>query len=125
AKVRAGADLVGLLGLGRQEDRLVQLATGKHPLPTRQAALDALFALGAVKHAPTLGAVLGDGDTPMSLREHAAGLLARANRPRTLDLLVAQLAVAPARLQTAIAAGLAGSRPGAERLLGAVAAGKA
>jgi putative heme-binding domain-containing protein len=124
-KVRAGADLVGLLGLGTQEDRLVKLATGKHPLPTRQAALDSLFALGAVKHAPTIAGVLGDGDTPMSLREHAAGLLTRANQPETLDLLVAQLAVAPARLQAVIAAGLAGTSPGAERLLKAVGDGKA
>src|SRR5262249_43280966 len=57
--------------------------------------------------------------------EHAANLLARLNQPAALDLLVEGLKTAPARLQTVIAMGLAGSKAGAEHLLRAVAAGKA
>jgi putative heme-binding domain-containing protein len=124
--VRAGVELVGALRLGGHDARLAALAAARAtPEPQRKAALEALAALDAGRHAAVLGRVLADADSPFALREHAANLLARANQPATLAQLVQALPAAPARLQTVIAAGLAGSRPGAEKLLEAVAAGKA
>ena len=69
--------------------------------------------------------MLAEADAPIELREAAAKLLGQANKPETQAQLLQALPAAPARLQTAIAAGLAGSREGGEKLLEAVAAGKA
>jgi putative membrane-bound dehydrogenase-like protein len=124
--IQAGIDLVGALRLVQFQPRLLELAlSGKTPEGPRQAALDALIALDARKHAAAVGQVLAAAAAPAGLREHAADLLARANQPQTRELLLLALPAAPARLQNAIAAGLAGSREGAEKLLEAVAAGKA
>jgi putative heme-binding domain-containing protein len=87
--------------------------------------LNALVALDGRRHAPTVARVLKDASAPVELREHAAGLLAKTNVEETQSMLLAALATAPARLQNSIAAHLAGGRTGAERLLDAVAAGKA
>ncbi|HEY5312397.1 MAG TPA: c-type cytochrome, partial [Pirellulales bacterium] len=54
-----------------------------------------------------------------------AATLAATNQPQAQEELVKQLTVAPAKLQNAIAVGLAGSTQGAEKLLAAVSAGKA
>ena len=69
--------------------------------------------------------MLTDADAPIELREAAAKLLGQANKPETQAQLLQALPAAPARLQTTIAAGLAGSQEGGEKLLEAVAAGKA
>jgi putative heme-binding domain-containing protein len=122
----AGVELAGSLKLESQQNRLVEMALTKAaPEDQRRAALGALVALNARKNAPVLGTVLGDAEAPVGLREHAANLLAGANQPETQALLLQGLATAPARLQTVIAAGLARSRTGAEKLLEAVEAGKA
>src|SRR5581483_3712313 len=84
-----------------------------------------LLVLDARRHAGTVGAVLADADAPPGLRDRAAELLARANQPKTFSELIKAMPLAPARLQGVIAANLANSRPGAEKLLEAVAAGKA
>jgi putative heme-binding domain-containing protein len=124
--VQAGVELVGTLRLEGHDARLTALAAARAtPAGQRRAALAALVALDARKHAGVVGRVLADAASPFALREHAANLLARANQPETLAQLVQALPAAPARLQNVIAAGLAGSQPGAEKLLEAVAAGKA
>ncbi|HZY89699.1 MAG TPA: PVC-type heme-binding CxxCH protein, partial [Gemmataceae bacterium] len=123
--VQAGVEVVGALRLKGHDAKLAALATAKKPEGQRKAALEALAALDARKHAATLGGVLADAGSPFALREHAANLLARANQPETRAQLVQALPAAPARLQNVIAAALAGSRPGAEKLLEAVTAGKA
>ena len=69
--------------------------------------------------------VLRDASAPMGLRESAAGLLATSGRPASRSILIDSLPVAPGRLQSAIAAGLARRRDGAEALLDAIGAGKA
>jgi putative heme-binding domain-containing protein len=124
--VQAGLDLVGSLRLDKYKGKVVELSQSpKAPEGQRQAALNTLMTLDAARNASVVGKVLSDPAAPLSLRENAAGLLARANQPPTREQLLLALPAAPARLQNAIAAGLAGSREGAERLLEAVAAGKA
>jgi putative heme-binding domain-containing protein len=119
-------DLTGALRLEKYGPRLCQLAgSSRVPEAQRQAALGALMALDARRHAAVVGAVLADAAAPLGLRENAAHLLAQANQPQTREQLIVALAAAPARLQNSIAAGLAGSREGAEKLLEVVAAGKA
>ena len=104
----------------------MEVATNKAaPREQREAALAALTALNAGRNAGVLGRVLTDADAAVELREATAKLLAQANQPETQAQLLAALPSAPARLQTAIAAGLAGSPAGAAKLLDAVEAGKA
>ena len=124
--VQAGIELIGSLRLVEQEKILLGVASSRQaPEGQRAAALAALVSLDAKKHASLLGNVLHDSESPITLRENASTLLAKANLPETLDLLVKALASAPARLQNKIAADLAGSPAGAAKLLDAVAAGKA
>jgi putative heme-binding domain-containing protein len=124
-EVQAGIELVGTLKLEGQQPLLAELALAHRPEAQRVAALNALAALDARSYAPVLGRVLADAAAPVGLREHAANLLARANQPESQAQLLQALPAAPARLQNAIAAGLAGSSAGAEQLLQAVAGGKA
>ena len=125
-ELQAGIELAGLLKLDRHLIRLTELATtSKTPEQPRNAALTALAGIDARKHAETLGKALTDADAPIGVRENAANLLARANQPETQAELLKALPTAPARLQNTIAAGLAGSKAGAEKLLEAIAAGKA
>ncbi len=124
--LRLGAELVAALRLASRAERVVELATDvRAPAAARLAALDCLSTLDAGKHSGTLGKVLADPSAPFRLREHAAGLLAQANRPSTRAALLAALPAASARLQNSIAANLTRSREGGELLLDAVAAGKA
>ncbi len=126
SEVKAGIELVGSLRLEGRRARVVALATGAAAgREVRGAALAALASLDARRHAPVLGRVLEDSGSPVELREQAANLLATANQPETRAELLRALPAAPARLQNEIAAGLAGSKAGAEKLLEAVAAGKA
>jgi putative heme-binding domain-containing protein len=124
-EIQAGIELAGLLKHDRHQAKLAALAlSGSTAEDLRASALNALAAIDADKYAATLGRVLTDPGSA-ALRERCVELLARANRDATRAQLVAALPAAPARLQNAIAAGLAASREGAEKLLEAVAAGKA
>jgi putative heme-binding domain-containing protein len=125
-ETRSGIELAGTLQLEAQKERLAKIAAdngSRHD--DRKAALSSLASLDSAGHASTIGAVLNDATAPVDLREHAATLLARDNRPDTLAELVRALPTAPARLQNAIATALAGSERGAEELLVAIASGKA
>jgi putative membrane-bound dehydrogenase-like protein len=125
-EIKSGADLTAALKMESQESKIVAIATDKAiPREGREAALAALTALNAGRNAGVLGKVLADPDNAIELREGAAKLLAQANQPETQAQLLQALPAAPARLQTAIAAGLASSPAGAGKLLDAVEAGKA
>jgi putative heme-binding domain-containing protein len=126
AEWQTGAELAGLLKTERHQDRLIELATtGKTPDAPRNAALNALAVIDAPKHAAVIGKALADAEAAIGVRENAANLLARANKEETLAELLKVLPTAPARLQNSIAAGLAGSKAGADKLLEAIGAGKA
>ena len=125
-EVKHGVELVGTLKLDDKEGKVVEIALNKKaPREQREAAVTALAALNAGRNAEALGRVLADADNPIELREAAAKQLSQANLPETQAQLLTALPSAPARLQTAIAAGLAGSKEGAAKLLDAVQAGKA
>jgi len=122
----AGAEMAGSLQLKSAAPNLARLSANKKlPEPQRRAALDALRAIDARRHIGLFGDLLEDAAEPMPIREHAAFVLAGINSPEANAELVKSLAVAPARLQNTIATGLAASLGGAEKLLDAVAAGKA
>ena len=107
---------------GARDLLLAKVYDAKAPEAQRNAALGALTAADPKRSVEALGKVLTDAAVPLRLRERAAQLLAEVNRPEAHAELVAALAAAPGRLATAIATGLAGSRPGAAKLLEAVAA---
>jgi putative heme-binding domain-containing protein len=124
--ILAGAELAGLQRMVDLQEPLAALAS-RHELPENQrlAALDALVAIDAAGQIPFIGRLLADSTESMSLRERGAQVVAGINRPEAHAELLKTLAVAPARLQSVIAAGLASSRQGAGKLLDAVASGKA
>jgi putative heme-binding domain-containing protein len=124
--VQRGLELLGVLKLAARLPRVVALATSHDETESvRQAALNALAAIDAGKHAVTLGKVVMDTGMPEATRRHAIGLLARANQPATREQLATALATAPATLQHNIAEGFASTREGGEKLLELVGSGKA
>jgi putative heme-binding domain-containing protein len=126
SEVTAGVTLAGSLRLASAQDKLIALAeSAKAPEQQRVAALNSLVLIDPARHVPLLGRVLADAAQPIGLRQQAAGILARLNRPEALAQLVAALPTVPARLQTVIADNMLGSREGTDRLLDAIAAGKA
>jgi putative heme-binding domain-containing protein len=119
-------ELASALRLATLFEPLVQFARlSDRPEPQRGSALQALGAINAGNATPLLGKLLVDAAQPIGLREKAAQVLAAINQPAAQAELVNALATAEARLATAIASGLAGSRRGAEQLLDAVEKGKA
>ena len=125
-RVQTGLDLAGTLKLTEMQDAVVKLLLERRSTEAqRVAAMNALTAIDAPRHTVLLGRIVADAAQPIGIREHGANLLARINRPEAHEQLLKGLQTAPARLQTVIAMGLAGSAAGADKLLGAVAAGKA
>jgi putative heme-binding domain-containing protein len=125
-EVQNGIELAGSLKLEPARGALAAVATSaRAALPQRSAALTSWTAIDPSGARESLGRILRDAGEPVELRETAANLLVGLGQPETRATLVEALATAPARLQTSIASGLALSRPGAEALLNAVAAGKA
>jgi putative heme-binding domain-containing protein len=126
AMVQAGIDLAASLRLTTIGDRLAAIAGSRSAEEgSRRAAINALLVFDNVRNAAVVGRVLADPAAPLAVREHAVAKLAEANQPATREQLLQALPTVPARVQNTIAAGLAGSREGAEKLLEAVAAGKA
>jgi putative heme-binding domain-containing protein len=122
----AGVEIAGLVKSQTMFGLVEKLAAAKKaPQANRKAALSALVAIDPGRAVAPLGRLLTDPAVPVSVREQAAASLAAANRPEAQAELLKALASAPAALETAIATALAGSRPGAEKLLEAVGAGKA
>ena len=125
-EIQAGIDLAGSMKLEGAKETLATVVDGRGaPAPRRNAAMAALVSVDPAGSVATLGRVLRDAGEPVEVREQAGNLLNGLGKPETRALLVEALATAPARLQAAIATGLAQNRPGAEALLGAVASGKA
>lgn len=123
---QVGAELVGSIRLTSKEPELLALAAdasaGDGP---RAAALAALAALDARKHAATIGAVVRDGNAPGSLRDRAARVLGTLNLREARGELAASFPNASGPLAAAIAAALVNTPAGCEELLNAIATGKA
>jgi putative heme-binding domain-containing protein len=125
-QVLAGIDLAGALRSEASQAPLAALVMRKNaPEGQRRAALAALITIDARRHLATAASLLNDLQESQQMREQAVSTLAGTNQPAALALLLQALPSAPSRLQNVIAAGLAGSRQGAEKLLEAVAGGKA
>ncbi|GIW82450.1 MAG: hypothetical protein KatS3mg105_4257 [Gemmatales bacterium] len=99
----------------------------KRPIsPARhKSALSALSAIDPKGSINRLARAVKDASLALEVREHAAELLAASGQVEAQQELIQALVSAPAPLQNSIAFGLAGTRAGAERLLKAVAEGKA
>jgi hypothetical protein len=117
--------LIGSSRLQGFEHQVVQFASGTNNDVVRSAAFGALASLDGSKHVPLLAGILENSKESPAVREQAAAALAAINQPQARDALVKVLPSAPAKLEVAIAHGLAGNRQGAEQLLDAISAGKA
>jgi putative heme-binding domain-containing protein len=101
------------------------LVDRQKPELVRIAAVNGLAAFDPKQSVGTLAFRLADVSESITFREKVAQSLAAANVAEARTALLNALPTAPARLASAIAAGLAGSADGAVVLLDAVAAGKA
>jgi putative heme-binding domain-containing protein len=124
--VQTGIELATSLRASELAEPLIALVSNPNRAePQRAAALPALVATDARRGTAVAVQILNDPTGPIGLRERAAQVLAGLNQDGAREELVKALQAAPARLQTSIAAALAGSQPGAEKLLKAVETGKA
>ncbi|HMC65561.1 MAG TPA: HEAT repeat domain-containing protein, partial [Gemmataceae bacterium] len=122
----AGIELSGALKVASMRKKLVAKAVARDlPEGHRRAAVVALVRIDPRGHVDVLGRLLEDGAEPFGLREQAANSLGEVNQPAARAELLKSLPNAPAPLQIVIAANLVRSPEGAEKLLEAVAAGKA
>jgi putative heme-binding domain-containing protein len=122
----AGIELAGSLRLKETNAVLLKTAVNQEEAADRRAAaLSALVAIDPGASIGFIGGILGSSSESRVMREQAAGLLGKINRPDGHAELVKSLPAATAQLQTVIALELARSRAGADKLLEAVAAGKA
>ncbi len=118
-----GAELARALKLKSSEGTLVKLlAETKGDGETRAAAARALLAIDAKAHLTTVSRFTTNAAAPAVLREKSALALAELDLPEALAPVIAALRAAPRVLQVKLAAALAGTPGGAERLLVAVAA---
>ena len=125
-RVQTGIDLAGAIKFTEMQDAVRKLLLSARATEgQRVAALNALSAIDATRHTALFGRLLAEAAQPITVREQAARLLARTNRPEAYEELLKGLHTAPARLQRVIATEMAGSAAGAEKLLHAVTAGKA
>ena len=125
-EIQAGIELAGSMKLEGVKDVLASVVEGRDgPTPRRVSAMAALAALDPAGSMGTLCRIVRDSGEPVEVRESAGNLLVASGKPEARATLVDALATAPARLQTAIATGLAQNREGAEALLVAVGQGKA
>ena len=124
--VKLGLDLAEGLQLTTTAPSLATLATDRareNPLRSRAiAAWGQLDPAGAISG---LASRLEDGTETSSIRDNAAKALGASNRDDARVILITALKQAPASLQTTIATALVATKPGAEALLAAVAAGQA
>lgn len=118
-------DIAGGMRLKSNFDGIAKFAARKDRHENqRAAAFGTLLALDAEQGTAVIAKVLNDNDEPIAAREKAAQALGGANQAARTHLIKA-LEHSPARMQTVIAAALAGRAEGAEQLLTAIAAGKA
>jgi len=123
--VGTGVDLAGSLRLAGTDLALLDIARSpKISDKLRIKAVSALVAIEPEKHLPSLSAIIM-AEGPFAVREQIVNAVASLNQPAAREVLLKAMETVPARLQTVIANGLAGTPQGAEELLKTIAAGKA
>lgn len=121
-----GIDLAGLFRFkGAQNALLAAVNNPKADKNVRKTAVVALLAIDPKQNSARVAALVTAPTEAIEVREQIAVSLAATNLPEAQAALVKALETAPARLQSTIAQGLAGSVQGGEQLLQAVMAGKA
>ncbi len=125
-ELQIGVELAGTLKLARTKLRLFELVSQPNiPEPVRKTCITSLVSIDPTEAVPTLERLLLNEKEAITIREQVASALAGTNHPEAHAALVKALQNAPARLQTTIGLGMAGSPQGGERLLQAIEAGKA
>ncbi len=121
-----GIELAGSMKLADAQPALLGISkNSERPEAQRKSAIVALVTIEPRKHVEPLARLLLDEGEKIGVREQIASSLAAVNQPEAYTALVQAFEKAPARLQTTIALGMAGSPQGGNKLLDAVAAGKA
>ncbi len=121
-----GIELAGLFRLTDTQPELLKIIKdGKADKNLRKNAVVALVNMAPGENMATLAELIKAPTEMIEVREAIANSLAATNLPAAQTALAKALETAPARLQTTIAVGLAGSAKGGEKLLEAVTAGKA
>jgi putative heme-binding domain-containing protein len=124
--VQSGVELAGALKLTKMQPQILALVNqAKTPEALRKACITSLVAIDAKEAVEPLTQLLLNEKEAIAIREQTANALAGTNHPDAHAALVKALQNAPARLQTTIALGMAGSPQGGERLLQAIEIGKA
>ncbi|HJZ60228.1 MAG TPA: PVC-type heme-binding CxxCH protein [Gemmataceae bacterium] len=126
AIVQASCELAGSMKLAPARPMVLDIANDQaRPEPVRISALAAVLAIDPNAAIPVLVSAVNDNANPPGLRERAGQLLGSVNTPDGIAATRAALKTAPYRVTVGLAAGLAGSKSGAEALLAAVKAGEA
>jgi putative heme-binding domain-containing protein len=124
--VQSGIELAGAFKLASAQPALVAIARNpKAAEPLRKSAVTTAVTIDPARAVKEFGQILEGEREPIEVREQVATVLAGTNRPEAQAILVKALESAPARLQSAIALGLAGSPQGGEKLLDAIDKGRA
>jgi len=123
---QTGAELAGMLRLTKTQPHILELVIkADTPEALRRACITALVAIDAKVAVEPLTQMLLNDKEAIAVREQTANALAGTNHPAAHEALVKALQNAPARLQSTIGLGMAGSTQGGERLLAAIETGKA
>jgi putative heme-binding domain-containing protein len=124
--LQAGIELAAALKRPELQVNVVRILINRQvPESVRVAALNGLAAFDMSRFVGTVALRLADATESITFREKVAAALAAVNAAEARTALLTTLSTAPARLASAIAAGLAGTPEGAAALLDAVATGKA
>jgi len=119
-------ELAGALRLAKAQPELLTLVKNQTtPAALRKSCVDSLINIDAKQSVPPLAEILVNEKEPIAVREQIANSLASTNHADAHSALIQGLLNAPARLQSTIALGMAGSAQGGDRLLKAIEAGKA
>lgn len=123
---QVGAEMAGVLKLPETQPQLLVIVNQtKTPQELRKLCITSLVAIDAKAALGPLTRLLLDDKEAIAIREQTANALAGLNQAEAQGALIKALENAPARLQTTIALGMAGSPQGGEKLLVAIEAGKA
>ncbi len=125
-RIQDGIDLAQTLKMTSAFEPLLEVVRKTKQAPKlRTSAIAAAISIDPALSQGPLAALLVDEKEDIAVREQIAQALAGANNAKSHETLVKAFANAPARLQSTIALGMAGSQQGGEKLLEAVATGKA